>query len=35
MTALDLRFTNKEVKELKYFADKFKKYHEDLRDQVF
>jgi hypothetical protein len=30
-----LRFTNKEVKELKYFADRFKKYHEELRNQVF
>lgn len=35
MTSLDIRLTNKEVKELKYFADKFQKYHDELRDQVF
>jgi hypothetical protein len=35
INALELKFTNKEVKELKYFADRFKKYHEELRDQVF
>ena len=26
--------TTKEVKELKYFMDKFLKYHKDLDDQV-
>lgn len=35
ISAFDVRFTNKEVKELKYFADRFKKYHDELSNQVF
>ena len=31
---IDFKMTTKEVKELKYFMDKFLKYHKDLDDQV-
>ena len=31
---IDFKMTTKEVKEIKFFADKFLKYHKDLEDQV-
>ena len=34
MTNIDFKLTNKELKELKVFSDKFIQYHKDLNAQV-
>ena len=34
MANIDFRVTNKEVKELKNFSDKFVKYHHELADKA-